>query len=75
MPVKAQIMTQMSSLLYSGWKEDDPSPGQHFSTLRPSGSACQHGGCAAFSALQPELANPKAEMLTSEGVSLSVLTC
>jgi hypothetical protein len=35
------------------WGRGDPSPiraGQQFSTLRPLGFACQHGGCAALSA-------------------------
>src|SRR5215212_7072561 len=47
-------------------------PCKHFSTLRPSGSAGQHGGYAALSACQPFVF---AELLTSEGVSLSVLKC
>jgi hypothetical protein len=43
-----------------------------------STSAIQHAqpfGLRALSASQLGLANPKAEMLTSEGVSLSVLNC
>jgi hypothetical protein len=48
---------------------------QLVSTIRPSGFACRHGGSAAFQHFSKSLHTREAEMLTSGGVSRSVLTC